>query len=192
MAEKIIANDIKCGNIIEYKNKLWVVLKTFHTKPGKGGAFVQMELKDITKDTKLNERFRSEETIQRAFLEEESCQFLFAEEDTLTFMHTETFEQLQVNKEIFGEKLAYLKEGINVRLVKYDNNIISAILPDKISFKIEETEPYIKGQTASASYKPATLENGIKITVPPFIKAGDEVWVNTETDSYDTRVKEEK
>ena len=181
---KINAGEIRVGNLLEYKNDLWQVLKTQHVKPGKGGAFAQVEMKSVGKNTKLNERFRSSETVEKASLEERSFSFLYKDEDNYFFMDPKTFEQIEIKKDIIGEKGKLLAENLEVSISFYNENPISVELPNQVTCKIETTDVALKGQTASSSYKPATLDNGLNIQVPPFIDSGDQVIVDTRTLEY--------
>jgi elongation factor P len=188
---KIDGNAIRVGNVIEHKNRLWVVAKTEHVKPGKGGAFAQVELKDIRDGTKLNERFRSSESVERVRLDEREHQFLFADGSLYTFMDQETFEQIVINEKIIGEmESKFLQEGMVVNICSYENEPLSVQLPDTVIMEIIEADPAIKGQTASSSFKPAILENGERIMVPPHIEKGTKVVVNTVDCSYVERAKE--
>ena len=186
---KILGNEIKEGMIIEHKNDLWSVLKAHHVKPGKGGAFNQVELKNVKKGTKLNERFRSSDNIQRVILDEKKFNFLYEDENNCHFMDQTNFEQIKINKSILGEKNKLLKENMEVDVQFYDDQALSIDLPSSVELKIETTDAAIKGQTASSSYKPATLENGIKIMVPPFINSDDKIILNTKTLEYIKKVK---
>ena len=186
---KILGNEIKPGMIIEHKDDLWSVLKTQHVKPGKGGAFNQVELKGIKKGTKLNERFRSSDTVERAILDEKKFSFLYEDENNCHFMDQTNFEQIQINKKLIGEKSKLLKENMEVNLQFHEDEPLSVDLPSSVELKIETTDAAIKGQTASSSYKPATLENGIKIMVPPFINADDKIVLDTGTLEYVKKVK---
>ena len=186
---KILGNEIKRGMIIEHKDNLWSVLKTQHVKPGKGGAFNQVELKSIKKGTKLNERFRSSDTVERAILDEKKFSFLYEDENNCHFMDQTNFEQIQINKKLMGEKSKLLKENMEVNLQFHEDEPLSVDLPSSVELKIETTDAAIKGQTASSSYKPATLENGIKIIVPPFINADDKIVLDTRTLEYVKKVK---
>ena len=186
---KILGNEIKPGMIIEHKNDLWSVLKTQHVKPGKGGAFNQVELKGIKKGTKLNERFRSSDTVERAILDEKKFSFLYEDENNCHFMDQTNFEQIQINKKLIGEKSKLLKENMEVNLQFHEEEPLSVDLPSSVELKIETTDAAIKGQTASSSYKPATLENGIKIMVPPFINPDDKIVLDTRTLEYIKKVK---
>ena len=181
---KISANEIKPGMLIEYKNDLWEVLKTQHVKPGKGGAFNQVEMKSVNKNTKMNERFRSSETVEKAAVEESKYSYLYKDENNYYFMHTKTFEQITINKKILNEKGNFLSENLEVTISFYDDKPISVELPNQINCKVVTTDIALKGQTVSSSYKPATLENGIKIQVPPFIESGDTIIVDTRTIEY--------
>ena len=186
---KILGNEIKPGMIIEHKNDLWEVLKTQHVKPGKGGAFNQVELKGIKKGTKLNERFRSSDTVERAILDEKKFSFLYEDENNCHFMDQANFEQIQINKKLIGEKSKLLKENMEVNLQFHEDEPLSVDLPSSVELKIETTDAAIKGQTASSSYKPATLENGIKIMVPPFISSEDTIMLDTRSLEYIKKVK---
>jgi len=186
---KILGNEIKPGMVIEHKNDLWSVLKAQHVKPGKGGAFNQVELKSVKKGTKLNERFRSSDSVERAILDEKKFNFLYQDENSCHFMDQENFEQIQINKSMLGEKNKLLKENMEVVLQFYDDKPLSVDLPSSVELKIESTDAAIKGQTASSSYKPAKLENGINITVPPFINSGDKIILDTRTLEYIKKIK---
>ena len=181
---KISANEIKPGMLIEHKNDLWEVLKTQHVKPGKGGAFNQVEMKSVNKNTKMNERFRSSETVEKAAVEESKYSYLYKDENNYYFMHTKTFEQININKKILNEKGNFLSENLEVTISFYDEKPISVELPNQINCKVVTTDIALKGQTVSSSYKPATLENGIKIQVPPFIESGDTIIVDTRSTEY--------
>ena len=181
---KINATEIRVGMILEYKGDLWEVLKTNHVKPGKGGAFAQVEMKSLIKSTKLNERFRSSETIEKASLEEVKFNFLYSDETDFYFMNPETFEQTNLNKNIVGEKSKMLSENLEVTINFYNENPLSVNLPNQITCKIDTTDAAIKGQTVSSSYKPAKLSNGINIQVPPFIENGDTIILDTRTMKY--------
>jgi len=185
---KINATEIRVGMILEYKDDLWEVLKTNHVKPGKGGAFAQVEMKSLNKSTKLNERFRSSETIEKASLEEIKFNFLYNDGQTYHFMNPDSFEQIDLNKNLVGEKSKLLSENLEVVINFYNDKAISLILPNQIECKIETTDAALKGQTVSSSYKPATLDNGLSIQVPPFIETGDEIIVDTRTIEYVKKV----
>ena len=181
---KINAGEIRVGMLLEYKNDLWQVLKTQHVKPGKGGAFAQVEMKSVGKNTKLNERFRSSETVEKASLEEINFNYLYSDENNYFFMDTKTFEQIEIRKDIIGEKGKLLSENLEVSVSFYNENAISIELPNQVNCKIASTDAALKGQTVSSSYKPAILDNGIKIQVPPFIEAEDEIILDTRTLDY--------
>ena len=181
---KISANEIRVGMLLEYKDDLWEVLKTQHVKPGKGGAFAQVEMKSVRKNTKLNERFRSSETVEKASLEETKFNYLYEDEVNYFFMNPRTFDQTEIKKNIVGEKGKLLIENLEVVLSFYNDIPISVELPNQIKCRIDTTDAAIKGQTVSSSYKPATLDNGLSIQVPPFIEAGDEVMVDTRSLEY--------
>ena len=181
---KINAGEIRVGMLLEHKNDLWQVLKTHHVKPGKGGAFAQVEMKSINKNTKLNERFRSSETVEKASLEETKYNYLYEDEKNYFFIEPNSFEQIEIKKEIVGEKGKLLIENLSVSISFYNDNAIFVELPNQINCKIKITDVALKGQTVSSSYKPATLENGFNIQVPPFIESGDEIVVDTRTLEY--------
>ena len=181
---KITAVEIKPGMIIEYKNDYWNVLKAQHVKPGKGGAFNQVELKSVTKGTKLNERFRSSETVEKASLDETDFNYLYEDENNYIFMNPKTYDQIEIKKDIVGEKGKLMTENLEVSVSFYNDSPISVELPNQVTCKIETTDVALKGQTVSSSYKPATLDNGLNIQVPPFIDSGDEVIVDTRTLEY--------
>ena len=181
---KINAGEIRVGMVLEYKNDLWQVLKTQHVKPGKGGAFAQVEMKSIKKNTKLNERFRSSETVEKASVEENSYNYLYEDDNNYFFIEPKTFEQLEIKKSIIGEKGKLLTENLNVSISFFNNSPISVELPNQIKCKIENTDVALKGQTVSSSYKPAVLVNGLNIQVPPFIESGDEIIVDTRSLEY--------
>ena len=181
---KINAGEIRVGMLLEYKNDLWLVLKTQHVKPGKGGAFAQVEMKSVGKNTKLNERFRSSETVEKASLDETDFNYLYDEENNYIFMDPKTFEQIEIKKDLIGEKGKLMTENLKVSVSFHNENPISVELPNQVTCKIETTDVALKGQTVSSSYKPATLNNGLNIQVPPFINSGDEVIVDTRTLEY--------
>ncbi|MDC0514010.1 elongation factor P [Pelagibacteraceae bacterium] len=185
---KISAVEVKPGMIIEYKNDYWNVLKAQHVKPGKGGAFNQVELKSITKGTKLNERFRSSETIEKAEIEEKKFNFLYLDDDNCHFMDNQTFEQISIPKSLTDQKYKLLKENLEVSISFMDENPLSVNLPNNVECIIDITDAAIKGQTAASSYKPATLVNGIKINVPPFVESGDKIILDTRTLEYVKKV----
>jgi len=181
---KINVSEIRVGMLLEYKNDLWEVLKTQHVKPGKGGAFAQVEMKSINKNTKLNERFRSSETVEKASLDENKYNYLYEDENSYFFMEPKSFEQIEIRKDIVGEKGKLLIENLQVSISFYNETAILVELPNQITCKIKITDAALKGQTVSSSYKPATLENGINIQVPPFIESGDDVILDTRNLEY--------
>ena len=185
---KISANEIKPGMLIEHKDDLWQVLKTQHVKPGKGGAFNQVEMKSVKKNTKLNERFRSEQTVEKASIEEIKHAYIYEDDSNYFFIDQKTFEQINISKEIIGEKGKLLKENLEVNIRLYDNTPIDIELPKQINCKIKSTEVALKGQTVSSSYKPAVLDNNLNIQVPPFIESGDEIIVDTRSLEYVKKV----
>ena len=181
---KISGNEIRVGMLIEHKNDLWQVLKTQHVKPGKGGAFAQVEMKSMNKNTKLNERFRSSDTVEKASLDEIKFNFLYEDENEYYFINQKNFEQINIKKEIVGKKGKFLKEELEVKISFYEEKPISIELPNQVNCKIESTDAALKGQTVSSSYKPAILDNGLKIQVPPFIESEDEIIVDTRSIEY--------
>ena len=181
---KINAGEIRVGMLLEHKNDLWQVLKTQHVKPGKGGAFAQVEMKSVNKNTKLNERFRSNETVEKASLEEIQFNFLYEDENNYFFINPKSFDQIEIKKNIIGDKGKLLTENLEVSINFYNDKPISIDLPNQVTCKIDTTDAALKGQTVSSSYKPATLVNGLSIQVPPFIEAGDEVIVDSRSLEY--------
>jgi elongation factor P len=181
---KINASEIRVGMLLEYKDDLWQVLKTQHVKPGKGGAFAQVEMKSLNKNTKLNERFRSSETVEKAALDENNFNYSYDDDVNYFFIDPKSFEQIEVKKEIVGEKGKLLTENLEVKISFYNEKPISIELPNQVQCKIETTDAALKGQTVSSSYKPATLENGLNIQVPPFIESGDEIIIDTRNLEY--------
>ena len=181
---KISAGEIRVGMLLEYKNDLWQVLKTQHVKPGKGGAFAQVEMKSVNRNTKLNERFRSNENVEKASLDEIKFNFLYQDENSYFFMDPKSFDQIEIKKEIIGEKGKLLTENLEVSISFYNELPISVDLPNQVTCKIKTTDASLKGQTVSSSYKPALLNNGLNIQVPPFIEDGDEVIIDTRNLEY--------
>ena len=181
---KLYASEIRVGMLIEYKNDLWQVLKTQHVKPGKGGAFAQVEMKSVNKNTKLNERFRSSESVEKATLDETKFNYLYSDEIDYHFMNPKSFEQINIKKEVVGDKGKMLTENLEVSISFYNEEPLIVELPNQVTCVIETTDVALKGQTASSSYKPATLDNGINIQVPPFIDSGDKIIVDTRTMEY--------
>jgi len=181
---KINGNAIRPGNVVEHKGGLWVAVKIQHTQPGKGGAYLQVELKNLRDGTKLNERFRASESVEKVRLEQKPHQFLFADDDMLTFMDTNTYDQVSISSDMIGERAVYLQDGMAVEIEFHEDSPLAVILPEQVTLEITETEPTVKGQTAASSYKPAIMENGVRIMVPPFCGSGEKVVVNTETSEY--------
>ena len=181
---KLYASEIRVGMLIEYKNDLWQVLKTQHVKPGKGGAFAQVEMKSVNKNTKLNERFRSSESVEKASLDETKFNYLYGDETDYYFMDPKTYEQINIKKETIGEKGKMLTENLEVSISFYNEKPLTVELPNQVTCTIETTDVALKGQTVSSSYKPATLDNGVNIQVPPFIDSGDKIIVDTRTMEY--------
>lgn len=187
---KIDGVSVRPGNIIEHNKKLWVVTKTQHVKPGKGGAFNQVEMKCITDGTKTNERFRSDEKVERVRLDQQDYQFLYAEGDDLVFMDTNTFEQIQVSQDFLdGDRIAFLQDSMIVQIESYEGKPIGVTLPQHVTLTIQEADPVVKGQTAASSYKPAIMENGVRVMVPPFIESGERIVVDTTELTYVERAK---
>lgn len=186
---KINGNAVRPGNIIEHKGRLMRAIKTEHVKPGKGGAFLQVELKDIRDGTKMNERLRADETIERVTLEQKEYQFLYAEGELLTFMDMTTYDQITINSELVGEPLRFLSENMEVVIESHEEEPLGVQLPEKVVYEIAEADAVVKGQTASSSYKPAILENGVRVMVPPHIEAGTKIWVTTADGEYVERFK---
>ena len=181
---KINAGEIRVGMLLEFKNDLWQVLKTQHVKPGKGGAFAQVEMKSVNKNTKLNERFRSSETVEKASLEETNFNFLYKDDSNYFFMNPKSFEQIEIKKDIIGEKGKLLTENLEVSVSFYNESPISVDLPKQVQCKIKSTDVALKGQTVSSSYKPALLDNGLNIQVPPFIEDGNDIIIDTRNLEY--------
>ena len=181
---KINASEIRVGMLLEYKDDLWIILKTQHVKPGKGGAFAQVEMKSVNKNTKLNERFRSSETVEKASLEEISFNYLYDDDQNYFFINPKSFEQIEIKKDVIGDKGKLLTENLDVRVSFYNESPISVELPNQVKCKIKDTDVALKGQTVSSSYKPATLENGLNVQVPPFIESGDEIILDTRNLEY--------
>ena len=181
---KISSNEIRVGMLIEHKDDLWQVLKTQHVKPGKGGAFAQVEMKSVSKNTKLNERFRSSDYVEKASLDEIKFNFLYEDETDYYFINQKSFEQINIKKNIVGEKGKMLTENLQVSINFYNDRPLTVELPNQVTCKILTTDVSLKGQTVSSSYKPATLDNGINIQVPPFIESGDIIIVDTRNVEY--------
>ena len=186
---KIDGNAIRPGNVIEHKGRLLLATKIQHTQPGKGGAYLQVELKDLRDGTKIHERFRSSESVERVRLYEKEYQFLYVEGDHYTFMDTDSFEQITIDADMLGDQAAYLQDGMMVTVLSYDDEPVSVDLPETVVLEVKETEAVVKGQTAASSYKPAILDNGLRVMVPPFIETGTRVVVNTVDSTYRERAK---
>ena len=186
---KQLAGAIRIGWVIEYKGKPWTITKSQHIKPGKGGAFMQVEMKSVEEGTKTNERFRTEDSVEKLMVEEKDCQFLFEDSTGLTFMDSETFDQFNMPADILGDSRPFMTDGMSVIISFIDGKPISVELPLQVICEVVETEPVIKGQTVSSSYKPAVLDNGVRTTVPPFIGVGDKIVVGTAEANYVERAK---
>lgn len=187
---KINAIDIKPGNVLEHQNKLWLVLKRELVQPGKGGSFAQVEMRDLRGGSKLNERFRTQETVERVRLDEKEMQFLYMEDDQATFMDNDNFEQVQVPREVIGDAADFLSDGMVCEIMMYEGTALSVEMPQTVTLTLVEADPVVKGQTASSSYKPGKLENGRRVLVPPHIEAGIRIVVNTADGSYVERAKD--
>jgi elongation factor P len=181
---KINGNEIRPGNILEHNDGLWVAVKVSHVKPGKGGAFAQVELKNLRNNSKLNERFRSEDRVERVRLEQKDQQFLYETDGMLVFMDSETFEQIELPADLLGDRRPFLQDGMTVTVEYYEHEALNVTLPDKVTCTVVETEPVVKGQTAANSPKPAVLDNGVRVMVPPFVGEGEAIVVSTETGEY--------
>jgi len=186
---KINGNEIRPGNVIEHNSSLWIAVKTQAVKPGKGPAYNQVELKNLINGSKLNERFRSSETVERVRLEQKDFQFLYTQGDMLVFMDTDTYEQMEIPQDFDGERSAFLQDGMMVVVEMHEGLPIGINLPDQVTLAIAEADPVVKGQTAASSYKPAILENGVRIMVPPFVTAGEKVIVDTNEIAYIRRAE---
>ncbi len=184
---KINGNEIRPGFVLEHNGGLWAAVKVDHVKPGKGGAFAQVEMKNLRNGSKLNERFRSADKVERVRLEQKDMQFLYEDSGQLIFMDTETYDQVQLDAEILGERRPFLQDGMTIVVEFHEAEALSASLPQKVTCKIVETEPVVKGQTAANSFKPAVLDNGIRVLVPPFVGQDEDIIVNTETMEYAER-----
>ena len=181
---KINGNEIRPGDVVEHAGGLWAAVRTAHVKPGKGGAFNQVELKNLIDGTKLNERFRAAETVERIRLEMKDFTFLYAEGDSLVFMDAESYEQLELQKDFVGDRAAFLQDGMKVTVKMHEERAIGIALPDQVTLLITEADPVVKGQSATSSYKPAVMENGVRVMVPPFIDAGERIIVDTTEITY--------
>ncbi|WGF86573.1 elongation factor P [Marinivivus vitaminiproducens] len=186
---KINGNEIRPGYVLEYKGKLWSAVKTEHVKPGKGPAYMQVELKDLVDGTKLNERFRAAETVERVRLEQRAFQFLYDEGTTLAFMDQESFEQIAIDKSLIGDRLPFLQEGMVIQVESHEGRPLGVQLPETVVLTVVEADPVVKGQTATSSYKPAVADNGVRVMVPPHIESGTKIVVNTADSTYIERFK---
>ena len=184
---KINGNEIRPGNVLEHNNGLWAAVKVDHVKPGKGGAFAQVELRNLRNGSKLNERFRSADKVERVRLEQKDQQFLYANDGLLVFMDTETYEQIELPADILGDRRPFLQEGMTILVEFYEEEALNATLPQKVVCRVVDTEPVVKGQTAANSFKPALLDNGVKLMVPPFVGQDEDIVVNTESMAYSER-----
>ena len=184
---KINGNEIRPGNVLEHDGGLWAAVKVDHVKPGKGGAFAQVELRNLRNGSKLNERFRSADKVERVRLEQKDQQFLYEDTGMLIFMDTENFEQVQLSADLLGERRPFLQDGMTIVVEFYEEEALNATLPQKVVCKVVETEPVVKGQTAANSFKPAILDNGVKVMVPPFIAQDEDIVIHTESMEYSER-----
>ncbi|WP_049644033.1 elongation factor P [Candidatus Rhodobacter oscarellae] len=184
---KINGNEIRPGNVLEHNDGLWAAVKVDHVKPGKGGAFAQVELRNLRNGSKLNERFRSADKVERVRLEQKDQQFLYESDGMLVFMDNETYEQIELPAEILGERRPFLQDGMIVQIEYYEAEALSAALPQKVTCTIVETEPVVKGQTAANSFKPAVLDNGVRVMVPPFVGQDEKIIVDTLSMEYSER-----
>jgi elongation factor P len=181
---KINGNEIRPGNVLEHNGGLWAAVKVDHVKPGKGGAFAQVELRNLRNGTKLNERFRSADKVEKVRLDQKDQQFLFEQDGMLVFMDSETYEQIELPVEILGERRPFLQDGMTIHIEYYQDEALNATLPQKVTCRVVETEPVVKGQTAANSFKPAILDNGVRVLIPPFVGQDEDIVVNTETMEY--------
>ena len=184
---KINGNEIKPGNVLEHNGGLWAAVKVDHVKPGKGGAFAQVELRNLRNGSKLNERFRSADKVERVRLEQKDMQFLYETDGMLVFMDTETYDQVELSVDLLGDRRPFLQDGMIATVEYYGEEALSVSIPQKVTCTVAETEPVVKGQTAANSYKPATLDNGVRIMIPPFVGEGEAIIVNTEAFEYSER-----
>ncbi len=184
---KINGNEIRPGNVLEHNDGLWAAVKVDHVKPGKGGAFAQVELKNLRTGSKLNERFRSADKVERVRLEQKDQQFLYENDGMLVFMDTQTYEQIELPAELLGDRRPFLQDGMTVQIEYYESEALNASVPQKVTCKVVETEPVVKGQTAANSFKPAVLDNGVKVMVPPFVGQDEDIIVDTISMEYSER-----
>jgi len=181
---KINGNEIRPGNILEHSDGLWIAVKVSHVKPGKGGAFAQVEMKNLRNGTKLNERFRAADKVEKVRLEQKEQQFLYETDGMLVFMDSVTYEQIEMPADILGERRPFLQDGMTIKIEYHEEEALSAALPQRVTCKVVETEPAVKGQTAANSFKPALLDNGVRVMVPPFVGQDEDIVVSTETMEY--------
>jgi len=187
---KVQANTVRPGNVIEHEGRRWVVINYELITPGKGNAFIAIEMRDIITDTKTNARFRTADSVERLLTDTRECQFLYGEGDSLTFMDSDTFDQFVISKEQIGEAAVFLQEGMMIVVTLVDDTAVGVEMPKSVTLEIVEADPVVKGQTASSSYKPAVLENGVRIMVPPHITTGARVVVNPTERTYMERAKD--
>lgn len=187
---KIAGNEVRVGNIISHQGKLWLAVKTQHVQPGKGGAYMQVELKSLIEGTKLNERFRSSESLERVYLEEKECSYLYKDGNAYVFMDQETFEQFNLSSDLLKEQEVFLQDGMIVKISFHEGVAVSLHLPDTVVLQIVDAEPVVRGQTAASSYKPAVLENGLRVMVPPHVESGTRIVITTVDQVYVERFKE--
>jgi elongation factor P len=186
---KINGNEIRPGNVIQHKNGLWVAVKTQAVKPGKGPAYAQVELKNLVDGTNINEPFRSSETVERVRLEQKDYQYLYEQGDMLVFMDSDTYDQIELPRDFLEERAAFLQEGMTVTVESHEGKPLGVSIPEQVTLEVVEADPVVKGQTAASSYKPAKLENGVRILVPPFVVAGEKVVVDTNELTYVRRAE---
>jgi len=184
---KINGNEIRSGNVLEHNGGLWVAVKVDHVKPGKGGAFAQVEMKNLRNGSKLNERFRSADKVERVRLEQKDQQFLYESDGMLVFMDSETYEQIELPADILGDRRPFLQDGMTIQIEFHESEALNATVPQKVTCTVVETEPVVKGQTAANSFKPAVLDNGFRLMIPPFVGEGEAIVVNTESMEYSER-----
>ncbi len=189
---KVNGNEIKPGNVIQHNDSLWVAVKCNAVKPGKGGAFNQVELKNLVNGSKLNERFRATETVEKIRLEQKEYQYLYEQGDMLCFMDMESYEQIELAKDFIGDRVAFMQDGMMVRVESYEGQYLGVALPDQVTLEVIEADPVVKGQTVSSSYKPAVMDNGVRVMVPPFIKSGEKIIVDTNDVTYVRRADSDK
>lgn len=187
---KVNAISLRKGNVIDYNGKLWVIVKNEILQPGKGASVSQIEMRDVRTGNKDNVRFRTQETIEQVRLEQDDYQFLYADDDGYNFMNQETFEQISIPKDVIGYPVVFLQEGMICEVESFEGEPLNVTLPDTVILEIIEAEPVIKGQTATTSYKPAIVSNGVKVMVPPHVGSGVRIIIRTEDGSYVERAKD--